>query len=79
MKPNSLQTRFLVSGFLLLTAVVCCGVWSLFTIDRFGSALGDTLDAHQQTIDLAVDLILGLECEDDILLLAMSENGWLKR
>ncbi len=72
MRVQSLRTRFIVSGCLLLAAVVSCGIWSVFTFHRLGTTLVDTLAQHQDTIDVAVELITALEREDDVLLLAMS-------
>jgi PAS domain S-box-containing protein len=71
---QSLRTRFIVSGCLLLSAIVGCGAWSVIAMHRLGARLGDTLEQHQETIDIAVELIIGLEREDDALLLAMTGN-----
>lgn len=72
MRVQSLRTRFIVSGCLLLAAVVSCGIWSVITFHRLGTTLVDTLAQHQDTIDVAIELITALEREDDALLLAMS-------
>ena len=75
MKIHSLRTRFIVSGALLLTAIAGCGIWSVFAILRLGATLGDTLDEHQEAINVAVELILSLEREDTTLLKALSGDA----
>src|SRR5262245_48075936 len=74
MKINSLRTRFVVAGCLLLAFTVVCGIWSVIVFQRLGAALGRTLSENQETIDVAVGLVYALEREDDALLLALN-NG----
>src|ERR1700704_3830380 len=68
MKITRLRTRFIVAGCMLLALTVACGVWSVLTFNRLGTALVKTLNENQKTIDLAVAVLYGLEREDEILL-----------
>src|SRR6476660_191659 len=72
MKITSLRTRFIVAGCLLLALTVACGIWSVLTFNRLGTALVKTLDENQKTIDLAVAVLYVLEREDEILLRALN-------
>jgi PAS domain S-box-containing protein len=72
MKVRSLQTRFILSGVLLLAVLAACIVWSVITFARLGAAVDNTLGDTQETISLAVELINSLEREDDSLLLALN-------
>jgi two-component system sensor histidine kinase/response regulator len=71
MKIQSLRMRFVLTACLLLVAIVASGSWSVITINRFGATLGDTLDQHQETINVTVQLITCLERQLDSLLLAL--------
>jgi len=71
MTIDSLRMRFVLTGGLLLAAIIGCGAWSVITINRFGATLGDTLGQHQKTIDIAVHLIVCLERQQDALLQAL--------
>ncbi|MDB5346541.1 MAG: domain S-box protein [Schlesneria sp.] len=71
MKIQSLRMRFVLTACLLLVAIVASGTWSVITINRFGATLGDTLDQHQETINVTVQLITCLERQLDSLLLAL--------
>ena len=73
MKINSLRTRFVVAGCLLLAFTVVCGAWSVITFHRLGAALGRTLNENQETINVAVEVIYALEREDDALLLGSKQ------
>src|SRR4051794_9725242 len=75
MKITSLRTRFIVAGCLLLALTVACGVWSVLTFNRLGTALGRTLNENQATINVALEVIYALEREDDALLLALSNDA----
>jgi two-component system sensor histidine kinase/response regulator len=75
MKTNSLRTRFVIAGCLLLAFTVVCGAWSVFTFHRLGDALGRTLDQNQETINVALEAVYALEREDDALLVALNNGG----
>jgi NtrC-family two-component system sensor histidine kinase KinB len=69
---QSLQTRFLVAGCLLVLATLAGAVWSVVLFARLSAVVGQTLRESQQTIDLTASLSDILEREDDALLLALS-------
>jgi NtrC-family two-component system sensor histidine kinase KinB len=71
MRTRSLQSRFALSGLLLVAITVGSGVWSAFTFARLSAAVKDALRASQQQIDLAAEMAGSLEREDDALLLAL--------
>ncbi|WP_207397502.1 response regulator [Bremerella alba] len=71
MRFQHLRSHFLVAGGLLLAAIGSCGAWSIVTIQRMGARMGDTLNTHQQAIDIAVDMITLLEEEDEAILMAI--------
>ncbi|GAA4435967.1 response regulator [Bremerella cremea] len=72
MNFRHLRTHFLVAGFLLLAAIGSAGAWSIVTIEQMGARMGDTLNTHQQTIDIAVEMITLLEEEDEAILMALN-------
>jgi len=72
MQFNSLTTRFLVAGCLLVAATVGCGAWSVFTFLRLSAVVGETLRDSEETVDLTVTLSDALEREDDALLLFLT-------
>lgn len=74
MRFQHLRSHFLVAGCLLLAAIGSCGAWSIISIQRMGARMGDTLNTHQQAIDIAVDMITLLEEEDEAILMAISGN-----
>jgi two-component system, NtrC family, sensor histidine kinase KinB len=76
MKFQSLQTRFLVAGCLLVITTVAGGVWSVVMFARVSASVGQTLRESQETIDLTAKLSDTLEREDDALLLAL--NGKIR-
>jgi NtrC-family two-component system sensor histidine kinase KinB len=72
MRTQSLRTRFILAGCLLVAATVASGVWSVFTFARLSAVAGDALRESQETIDLSATLASALEREDDALLLALT-------
>lgn len=74
MKGPRLQTRFILAGGLLVAATVGSSAWSAVTFIRLNTAVGDTLRASQETIDLSAEVHSSLEREDDALLLFLSGN-----
>ena len=76
MKFQSLQTRFLVAGCLLVITTVAGGVWSVIRFAQVSAAVGQTLRESQESIDLTASLSDSLEREDDALLLAL--NGKIR-
>ena len=75
MPLQSLQTRFILAGFLLVLTTVGSGLWSGLTFARLSAVVGDTLRESQATIDETTALANSLEREDDALLLALTGNG----
>jgi len=65
MNFHHLRTHFLVAGFLLLTAIISCGAFSVVTIGSLGDRMGDTLNTHQLAIDTAVEMITQLEHQSE--------------
>ncbi len=72
MNFHHLRTHFFVAGFLLFAAIVSCGGMSVWAIHRLGARMGDTLNTHQQAIDIAVEMITQLEEENNSILLVLS-------
>jgi NtrC-family two-component system sensor histidine kinase KinB len=72
MRLQSLQTRFLLAGSLLVLATIAGGAWSVITFGNLSATVGETLRDSQRTIDLTTNLAEILEREDDALLLALS-------
>jgi|GEM_PF-6748607 hypothetical protein len=68
MRTNKLAFRFFLAGGVLIVTILACGIWSVLTFDRLASALVDTLDDNQETINVAVKIIYSLESEDRLLL-----------
>ncbi len=57
-----------------MASMLACGVWSVLTFHRLGSALQRTLDENQLTIHLAVEMIYALEREDRAILTALQSG-----
>jgi two-component system, NtrC family, sensor histidine kinase KinB len=72
MRFRSLQTRFLLAGVFLVLITVAGGAWSVVTLARLSTEVGETFRQSQETIDLTAGLADTLEHEDDALLLALS-------
>jgi NtrC-family two-component system sensor histidine kinase KinB len=72
MRFRSLQTRFLLAGGFLVLITVAGGAWSVVTLARLSTEVGETFRQSQETIDLTASLADMLEREDDALLLALS-------
>jgi NtrC-family two-component system sensor histidine kinase KinB len=72
MKVRRLQTRFLLTGCVLVLATVLTGSWSALTFARLGAVVDQTLHESQETIDLAAVLANTLEREDDAVLLGLT-------
>jgi NtrC-family two-component system sensor histidine kinase KinB len=72
MKFRSLQTRFLLTGCLLVLITVAGGAWSVFTLMRLSSVVGESLRESHETVTLTANLADMLETEDDALVQALS-------
>jgi two-component system, NtrC family, sensor histidine kinase KinB len=75
MPLQSLQTRFILAGCLLVMTTVGSGLWSGLTFARLSAVVGDTLRESQETIDETTALASSLEREDDALLLALTGDA----
>ena len=75
MHARHLQTRFILSGCLLVAVTLASGLWSALTFAHLSTAADSALAEAREKIDLTAELAGCLEREDDALLLALSGDA----
>ena len=71
MRIRRLQTRFVLTGGLLVALTVGCGIWSAAMFAHLSRVVDRSLRDSQETIDLASSLTGILEVEDEELEIAL--------
>ncbi len=75
MAIKRLRTRFLMVNCLLVVMTAASGAWIVYTFAELSVVVDQTLEASQETTDLAATLATALEREDDALLRIVTERA----